>query len=362
MKIGFIIPHVSGYGGIERVVASLANYFQRNGNTVVLVFLSKRFGYDVEGKIIEYGTKLPKTKIGRLLSSIHSAIKLKKTFREENFDVIYNLFWLVPLVFFSYRKRIVTALHSDPRNAPFIFGLFIKYLFPLSKYVVVVSSSIRIFMMEKYRIKNVVTIYNPIDMIAIDELSHLPVSDNIKSPYILAAGRLASEKNFGLLIEAFSKLPFKDRVSLVIIGEGDQRSELEKIIKEKGLTENIALPGLRKNPFVLMKNCLFFVCSSITEAFPMVLVEALACGSPVISTFWSSADEIVKDGENGLLVKNNDLWDLKEGMEKMFVDINLHTLCKSKARLSVETFAISNIAREYENLFLKVVGDCRKDI
>lgn len=354
MKIGFIIPPVWGIGGLERVVSCIAKHFSDQGNEIVMIFLYRRFVFPCYGKIIELNSGVCHNKIGKVYRLLQRRWKVNRILVEEHCDVIYNLFWLAPLS--CYRMKMVSAIHSDPFTFNWLFKLFVRYFLSLSKVIIVPSYAIANAMKVKWGIKNVTAIYNPIDFVLIEQASNQPLEQEFMCPYILATGRLAPEKNFQLLIKAYKISKIRDKVVLVILGDGPEKGKLTELIKTEQLENRVLLLGMQSNPFVFMKNCLFFVVSSLTETFSLVLAEALACGAPVISTSWFGVVEIVKDGENGLVVKNNDIFKLAQAMDKMYFDVELREYCKMNARESVAHFAIEKIMCNYQNVFWSVVS------
>jgi len=115
-------------------------------------------------------------------------------------------------------------------------------------------------------------------------------------PVILAAGRLTPQKDFPTLIRAFAALPQGRDLRLLILGEGPQRPALESLIRDLGLGGRVALPGFRANPFAYMARARLFVLSSAWEGLPGVLIQAMACGTPVVSTDCPSGPREVLDG------------------------------------------------------------------
>ncbi len=103
-------------------------------------------------------------------------------------------------------------------------------------------------------------------------------------PVVLGAGRLASQKDFPTLIEAFRRVAAERPCRLVILGEGPLRGELERLVNRLGLRERVSLPGWAENPYAFMARAALFALSSRHEGFPGALVEALACGCPAVST------------------------------------------------------------------------------
>lgn len=127
------------------------------------------------------------------------------------------------------------------------------------------------------------------------------------TPVILGAGRLVRMKDFITLIHAFAAVRRKRRTRLVILGEGRRRGELERLVHSLGLDADVELPGWCGNPYACMANADLFVLSSRGEGLPNALLEAMACGCPVVSTDCPSGPrEILENGRYGELVPVGD--------------------------------------------------------
>ena len=122
-------------------------------------------------------------------------------------------------------------------------------------------------------------------------------------PVILGVGRLTRQKDFVTLIRAFAEVRQRRPARLIILGEGEERSALEALIGELGLSSDVALPGYRENAIAYMAGSALFVLSSAWEGLPTVLIEALAAGTRVLSTDCPSGPrEILQEGRLGALV------------------------------------------------------------
>ena len=168
------------------------------------------------------------------------------------------------------------------------------------------------------------TIPNPLDLEQIRERAALspagpPVSAGptgtvgpagAAHPLVLGVGSLGRQKNFALLIRAFARAlehPACETGHLVILGEGEQRSELQQLAVDLRIADRVHLFGLCDNPFAWMARADAFVLSSLWEGSPNVLAEAMACGAPVIAADCpGGAGELLADGRFGLLVPCND--------------------------------------------------------
>ncbi|HYP53040.1 MAG TPA: glycosyltransferase, partial [Pyrinomonadaceae bacterium] len=159
---------------------------------------------------------------------------------------------------------------------------------------------------------------------------------------LLAVGRLTEQTDFPMLLRAFRML--RDRRSdarLMIAGEGEGRARLEALIGELNLTDDVALPGFVTNPYALMSRAAAFVLSSRWEGLPTVLIEALACGCPVVATDCPSGPrEILNGGDYGALVPVGDAAALCDAMSRVLEARPRAALLKEHAaRYSVERAA-----------------------
>lgn len=150
--------------------------------------------------------------------------------------------------------------------------------------------------------ESITTIYNPVVTPQLAELAqgacpHPWLADQSDMPVILGAGRLNPQKNFSLLLRAFASVRQQRPARLIIMGEGPQRPELEKLAHDLKVAEDVALSGYVANPYAAFARANLFVLSSDYEGLPTVLIEALACGCPVVSIDCPSGPrEILADG------------------------------------------------------------------
>jgi glycosyltransferase involved in cell wall biosynthesis len=136
-------------------------------------------------------------------------------------------------------------------------------------------------------------------------------------PVAIGLGRLVPQKDFATLIRAFAKVRERRPARLLILGEGPERASLESLIAEHGLRRDVQLPGWVTNPYPFLRRASAFVLSSRWEGLPGVLIEAMYCGPPVISTDCPSGPrEILEGGKHGQLVPVGDVGALSEEIER----------------------------------------------
>lgn len=188
-------------------------------------------------------------------------------------------------------------------------ALAARWLYPAADALVAVSAGVARDLEQCLRLPlgRVGVIYNPV----VDARLHQKAAEACEHPWlarpgepvILSVGRLSPEKDHATLLEAVAIVRRTRPVRLLIYGEGSERPRLEALRRQLGLEAAVALPGIIGNPYAAMSRASLFVLSSRIEGLPGALIEALACGCPVVSTDCPSGPaEIVTDRHHGLLV------------------------------------------------------------
>jgi glycosyltransferase involved in cell wall biosynthesis len=168
-------------------------------------------------------------------------------------------------------------------------------------------------------------------------------------PVILGAGRLTRQKDFPTLLRAFARARREQPCRLIVLGEGPDRAEIERLVRELGLDDDVSLPGYTGNPYAYMARAGLFVLSSRWEGSPNVLTEALAVGTPVVSTDCPSGPrEILREGRLGPLVPVGD----EEAIARAILDTLSHPPDAATLREAVGEFTVERSADAY----LEVLG------
>ncbi|ARV62583.1 glycosyl transferase [Nostocales cyanobacterium HT-58-2] len=190
---------------------------------------------------------------------------------------------------------------------------FMKWLYPCADTIVGVSKGVAqdLEVQLGFPEGKINVIYNPVvdnELLtkAKASLGH-PWFQKGAPPVFLAVGRLTKQKDFPTLIKAFGLLRKQRLARLLILGEGECRTELEATINMQGIAEDVALPGFVKNPYAYMHHASAFILSSRWEGLGNVLIEAMACGCPVVATdCLHGPKEILEAGKYGVLVPIGD--------------------------------------------------------
>lgn len=176
-------------------------------------------------------------------------------------------------------------------------------------------------------------------------------------PLVVACGRLKPLKGFAHLIDALAEVRKTTPAHLWIVGEGEQRAELERKIERLGLRDCVRLLGFHENPYRYMAAADVFVLSSLFEGFGNVIVEAMACGAPVVATDCPYGPrEIIRDGESGLLVEPANVASLARGILRVLTDEELKRRLAANGLERARDFEAESIAGEYGELFLRVAN------
>lgn len=367
MKIAFIINSLEG-GGAERVIQTLANYLV-NQNHEIYVFLlnegNKVYEFDSDVKIILLKTSVLSKGLGKILfiplQSIELQILLSK------FKIKYAISFLIRanLVFsftkfFSTQRVIISERsfsqkHYDKKNIKnSVLKYLIKKLYSKANLIISISNGIKESLIEDFNIEEskIKVIYNPQDLIGIkNNTSTLKLDFEKKLKYFITIGRLVELKDHKTLINAFKAVneEFKN-TRLLILGEGPLRSEIQMQIDNLNLKSKILLLGFVKNPYVYLKNSDIFVFSSKFEGFGNVLVEAMTCGLPVISTNCiSGPSEILDNGNYGMLTPVSNVDAMENAMKTMLKNNNLKKF-KEKSLHRASDFDVEIIANKYLNI------------
>jgi glycosyltransferase involved in cell wall biosynthesis len=175
--------------------------------------------------------------------------------------------------------------------------------------------------------------------------------------HLLAMGRLAPQKGFDMLLEAYARLPLSTRRgwSLAILGEGGQRQELQAQIKRLGLLGEAHLLGRYANPYPILRAGDIFCLSSRYEGFPNALTEAMACGLPAVAfDCLTGPSEIIREGEDGLLVPPGDVEGLSEALGRLMRDDALRQRMARRAPQVGERFGLEGFLDRWEGLLRKI--------
>ena len=344
MKLAFVIYSL-GRGGAERVVSILSRELPKS-HRVDLITFDGDVAYEYGGTHINLALSSRKGLIGKSLNIVRRTLALRGLFARREYDRIYAFMEsaYLPAILTGY--PVIASVRNNPDRYS---ALLTRHLLPKAQKVVAVSDQISEMLNARYGLENVVTIPNPVDFESIDRL--LEKEQGTTKGRLVAMGRLHPQKGFDLLISAYARSKWARKKRLVIFGDGPMRSELEKLREEAGLEEWVELPGAIDNPYPHLQAADLFILSSRYEGFPNVVVEALACGTPVLAADCPTGPrEIIRHGENGFLVEPGKVESLVEGMNELAGDTLKLKQMAQLARESVRHLDVRRIAEKWIDL------------
>lgn len=307
-------------GGVAQVALNLAGEFWKRGFAVDLV--AARAEGELRNRVPE-GVRVVDLGTGRLLRSV---LALSRYLRQSeplaviSLTDLANVVAIVAKAISGVKFRLVISCHMALSDLPIDARRFVHRLLPFlmrvtyrhADAVVAVSDTVaqQISHLSGSDRSRILVINNPVDIDQVIDLSTQAIDHSWfggETPVILSVGRLVPQKDFPTLIRAFSILRKKMKARLVILGEGQARGKLETLIRSLDIEVDAILPGYVENPFAYMRRASVFVLPSSTEAFGLVLVEALACGCRVVSTDASEGPKtILGEEEFGNLIPSGD--------------------------------------------------------
>jgi glycosyltransferase involved in cell wall biosynthesis len=381
-KILFILPTLSK-GGQERVASRLSFALPDSFEKFLVVFYKDRVDYPFNGKIIfinlplfEGWIKIP-TKIFLLSTKILALRKIKKEIKPDfslSFGPEANA--MNVLSNFGLKTKTILSIHIVEgtyfKNYPFLFKWFhklvMRFVYKLADKIVTVSQGVAQDLIENFSVKKekITVIYNFQDLEEINRASLEDLGEFrnlfLKNKVVISVGRLTPQKGFRYLIEGFKKVVEKHpETILVILGEGELKEELEKLIEKLNLKEKVFLLGFQKNPFKFLKNSSIFVLPSLWEGFGNVLIEAMACGIPVISSDCKSGPrEIISPhvplnekidklffGEYGILIPPKNSEEISKAIFLLLENENLRKEYSKKSLERAKDFSVEKIVPKW---------------
>lgn len=319
-------------GGAERAMLNLARGFVDRNLKVDLVIARAEGSYMSQ---ILKGVRLVDLKTHWMPKSLPVLIQYLQ--REQPKNLISSLHYPCEISLWAKRlsgvsTRIIVCEHNTlsqeakriPQLSVRLSPIAAKLFYPWADGIIAVSQGVAedLATVTNLPLERIPVIYNPIVTPELFSKAKEPVNhpwfNPGEPPVILGVGRLSPQKDFPTLIRAFAQVRQLQPVRLMILGEGPDELQLKALVAELGLENDVAMPGFVENPYSYMARSAVFVLSSAWEGFGNVLAEALAVGTPVVSTNCESGpSEILADGKYGFLTPVGDSQAIAEAIFKV---------------------------------------------
>jgi glycosyltransferase involved in cell wall biosynthesis len=352
-RILFVLPNLEG-GGAERIIITLLKHLSTSK-------------YDLHLAVVDHRGKFAGQVPEQVLLHDLKAVRVRKAFlslsgliRRLRPEVVFstlghlNLALILLKPFFSSRTRLLVRetiiVSENLRDVPHAWvwkGLY-RLLYNRADAILCLCDSMMDDLVRNFHLsrKKMTRIYNPVDGERIEKQAvegQNPFSSAGPGPHLVAAGRLSFQKGFDRLLQAFpALLEKKPNSRLWILGQGELENSLSSTIRQNGFEDKVRLVGFQSNPYLWFKHADLFVLPSRFEGMPNTLLEALACGCPVVALQHPGGTEEVlqKLGLDDRYVPTLDPW-LDSWWERPVMAVE---------QAFRRTFSLENIMEEYEHL------------
>lgn len=322
LAVSVFLPALEG-GGAERAMLHLAQGFAERGLKTDVVIAQSEGAYlsqiPDQVRLIDLQSRFPVV--------LSKTLALRRYLQQEQPDVLFSALDILGSAPWAQRlaggpTRIVMCVQThlsqqfrdhQPHTMGKVRPHFVRWFYNWADGLVAASQGVAtdVAQMTRLPLDQVQVIYNPVITPTVAAKLQAPLDHPWFAPdappVVLGVGRLVSQKDFFTLIRAFAQVRQTTAARLMILGEGEQRPQLEALVAELGLTDAVALPGFVDNPYAYMSRSAVFALSSVFEGFGNVVAEALAAGTSVVSTDCKSGPaEILANGKYGKLVPVGD--------------------------------------------------------
>lgn len=362
IRVVHVFPHLLP-GGAERLVVNLMSHLNRDRFDVTGISLAGPLGTDLEGVIA--GSRLPVYYLGkhrgadmRMYRRLHATLdRIRPTILHTHVHVLRYV-----LPYMLYRRPGV-MVHTVHNLAEFEVESRARWLqrlaFSTGTVPVAVADEVAKSLRRVYGIRDSLVVQNcvPVEQYRTPHVGRAQwraregfAPDDIL--FVCVAG-LRAQKNHSRLIEAFGRGPARDaRARLLLAGDGKERADLEKQVKQLGLETRVAFLSVRSDIPDLLAACDVFVMASKYEGQPLSVMEAMAAGLPVISTPVGGVPELLTNGREGFLTTPDDADALAEAMLRLHDDPALRkTMGMAGAQRARAQFDISRMAAAYGDIY-----------
>jgi glycosyltransferase involved in cell wall biosynthesis len=228
-------------------------------------------------------------------------------------------------------------------------------LYPKADRIIAVTNGIKEIILSNYKLdaRRIAVIPNPVDITSVAELSKKEPSMALSGDYLLHVGRLkVTHKAHDTLLNAFKRLhSFHPDLKLILVSEGPDKKRIQAMIKDLDLADSVILAGWQDNVYPFMARAKALILCSRYEGWPNVLVEAMACGCPVVATDCQTGPrEILGDNEYGLLVPVDDPEALAHSVDSLLTDESWRAYFQAQAWKRAQEFDLEQIGPKYVSL------------
>jgi glycosyltransferase involved in cell wall biosynthesis len=344
-KIAIVVPALNT-GGFQRVSVVLANYFANKSNVSVCLisFSNREVAFHIDPKVKLIMPDFDVLKLGFIQASLKTIIFLRKLIKKEKFDSILS---------FGDRINALTVIckigYSSPvfisnRRGPDLSnGFLIDFLniifYPFATGIIAQTEYAKKVFKKKYIHKNIAVIPNPFPQFDRNGI--------LKEKIVLNVGRFISSKHQDLLYKYFSEVN-NEGWKLIFLGDGKHKNKLDELLMNSLIKDQVEVLGFQKNPEDYYRKSSIFAFTTTSEGFPNALGEAMGYGCASISfDCVAGPSDLIKDGENGYLVKNFDHETFKSRLSDLMTNEELRNRISEAGEKRLHAFSENIIAEKF---------------
>ncbi|MGI0483922.1 glycosyltransferase [Pantanalinema rosaneae CENA516] len=366
-SISIFLPALAG-GGAERAMLHLAQGLAERGLKTDLVLAKAEGDYLASVpssiRVVDLQARFP-VLISKTIALRHYLQQEQPTVLFSALDILSSAIWAQRLAGVSTKTIMCVQTHlsrqfrnHQPHTMGRIRPLLVRWFYPWADTIVAASHGVAadVASITGLSVDQIPVIHNPVVTPEVLQKMQAPVDHPWfaagEPPVILGVGRLVSQKDFPTLLNAFARVRQQCSARLMILGEGEDRSQLEAQTQQLGLAADVALPGFVDNPYAYMAKAQVFALSSIFEGFGNVVAEAMAAGTPIVSTDCESGPaEILANGEYGKLVPVGDA----EALAEAIVSTIQQPLPAEVLRQRAKAFSVEEVTEQYIDVLQQVI-------
>lgn len=361
MIISFVTSTLNS-GGSERVISLLANALQERGHEVEIININRHdvfYPINKDVKLTFVEEACGSTFIGKKMCWLRSYIKRNRPDVVIPFMTDVECVTLLSMI--GLRIPVISSERYDPRASNILYKTIRWMFLRLTTHLVVQTEDIKSCYSKALQ-KRTTVIYNPVR----EDVNFTPAPspkgeanqlEDGRLNRIISVGRLAPQKNFPMLIKAFSAI--KDEFPdwhLLILGDGPERENLQLIVDSLQLTDRVLMPGRSEHVIDELRKSKLFCMSTNAEGMSNALIEAMCVGLPVISTDVCGAKELLCNPESGLIVPVGDTELLTEALRKVMSNNELMQQMAERNLAKAEWFKQDRVVDQWETLIRHVVS------
>ena len=378
-RILFITKNLTLGGGAEKHIVDLANGLCEKGHSIAILVFDLKGGKGARAEDINPEIEIISARSNYVRPFfLRGAYEMAMAISKWKPDVLCSMTWSTkPIAAVAGRllkTKVVLVASNNPllelsyglpkrwRIWPKSFALFYrKRIYSLADVVVAVSRGVGRGTKELFQLNEVKTVHNGIDIDEVVEKSktadtfphaHKYFHDNC--PVLVATGRMHIQKGYPYLLEALRIVNETAEARLIIIGDGKLKDKLLLKAESLGISEKVDMVG-KKVPYAYMRHADIFVLSSLWEGLPLVLLEAISLGMPVVSTDCDyGPNEVIENEKSGLLVPVADPPKLASAILRLIKDEKLRANLATEAKKRSRYFSSHRMVSGYEEIFVNL--------